>query len=104
MSFKWWKTITFTFPVGRREKHSISMTFNRVMNNVRVQCDGITIKRHIFIFTFGSHQRQIEFKVGKEEKHEVAIHFQLPNYFTPSLNPWEFPAFEDGKEIKKITA
>ena len=104
MTFIWSKTISFDFNIGRLEKHTFTLQFNRIFNHARIKMNGRTIKRRFFIFNTGSYERQIDFKVGDKEKHEVAIHFQMPNYLVPSFYPWIFTVYEDGKEIKIVEA
>jgi hypothetical protein len=76
----------FEFNVGTTDRRAVRFRYSRLINTVRIDVDGDTIRRDIFWIWIPAFRRY-EFEVGDSERHDVVIETMIPRAGAKFVNP-----------------
>ena len=104
-NFRWWKTAYYSFNIGIGEKHLIEFFYNRWFAIATIKCDGKIIKKRFLLIgnASGWVDSQMEFKVGKDEIHDIIIHGEANESLFYLLYLIKFSIFQNGRIIKSFS-
>lgn len=94
--------INIVFNVGNKEKHRVKFHYNKFWGNMHFELDDNLIQKNSFIPPLDVKYRFF-LKVGKKEKHGVAVVMERPLIFAGFRKKgWKYTILVDDKIMKKF--